>query len=109
MKANRFVLLAATLLFAADLFAQGPPDADQAKDLVHALRGKPGALPVASLGDEAVQVVLQPSPERAKIEWIVARKGDTVIGVGDEEFVAQDPKMRLTKEEKTDKIRASLK
>ncbi len=82
---------------------------DQAKDFLHALRGKPGALPVPNVGDEAVQVVLQPSPERAKIEWIVARKGASVLGVGDEEFVAQDPKTRLTKDEKLEKIRASLK
>ncbi len=84
-------------------------DADQAKDFVHALRAKPGALPVANAGDDAVQVVLQPSPERAKIEWIVARKGGNVLGVGDEEFVAQDAKLRLTKDEKLEKIRASLK
>lgn len=84
-------------------------DADQAKDFLHALRGKPGALPVANLGDEAVQVVLQPSPERAKIEWVVARKGGSVLGVGDEEFVAQDAKARLSKDEKIDKVRASLK
>jgi hypothetical protein len=84
-------------------------DGDQAKDFLHALRGKPGALPVANVGDEAVQVVLQPSPERAKIEWIVARKGGSVLGVGDEEFVAQDAKLRLTKDEKLEKIRASLK
>jgi hypothetical protein len=81
-------------------------DADQAKDFLHALRGKPGALPVASLGDEAVQVVLQPSPERAKIEWVVARKGGNVIGAGDEEFALA---ARPTKDEKVASVRAALK
>ncbi|HEX4513936.1 MAG TPA: DUF6599 family protein [Polyangiaceae bacterium] len=81
-------------------------DADQAKDFLHALRGKPGALPVASLGDEAVQVVIQPSADRAKIEWVVARKGGTVIGAGDEEFAID---ARPTKDEKIATVRAALK
>ena len=81
-------------------------DADQAKDFLHALRGKAGALPVSGLGDEAVQVVLQPSPERAKIEWVVARKGGTVIGAGDEEFATS---ARMTKDEKIALVRGALK
>jgi hypothetical protein len=83
--------------------------ADQAKDLIHVLRSRPGALPVANLADEAVEVVLQASPERAKIDWVVARKGTSVLGVGDEEFVAQDATMRLTRDEKIAKLRAGLK
>jgi hypothetical protein len=82
---------------------------DQAKDLIHLLRTKPGALPVANIGDEAVEVVLQPTPERAKIDWLVVRKNGNVLGVGDEEFVAQDAKMRLTKDEKLEKVRALIK
>jgi hypothetical protein len=83
-----------------------PGSADRAKDAMHAFRAKPGALPVAGLGDEAVLVVLQPTPERPKIEWLVARKGDKVLGVGDEEFT---PAARLTKDEKTAKLREMLK
>ncbi len=84
-------------------------NADLAKDLIHALRAKAGALPIANLGDEAAIVVLQAAPERAKIEWVVARKGNRVLGVGDEEFTAQDAKTRLSKDEKTEKVRALLK
>jgi hypothetical protein len=83
--------------------------ADQAKDLIHALRAKPGALPIANLGDDAVVVVLQPSPDRAKIEWVVARKGANVFGVGDEEFAIQDAKAHLSKDEKVVKVSALLK
>ncbi len=88
--------------------------ADQAKDVLHTLRGKPGALPVANLGDEAVVVVLQPSPERAKLEWVVARKGASVLGVGDEEFALQgDAKeqaaARLSKDDKVAKLRGLIK
>ena len=84
-------------------------NADQAKDFIHALRGKPGALPIANLGDEAAQVVLQAAPDRAKIEWVVERTGAIVLGIGDEEFVAQDKALRLTKDEKTEKLRALAK
>jgi len=86
---------------------------DQAKDLIHALRAKPGAMPVTSngakLGDEAVLVVLQAAPERAKIEWVVARRATSVFGVGDEEFSADDAKAHVTKDEKIEKVRALLK
>ena len=84
-------------------------NADLAKDLIHALRAKPGALPVANLADEAAFVVLQASPERAKIEWVVARKGSNVLGVGDEEFAAQDASAHLSKDEKIEKLRALFK
>jgi hypothetical protein len=82
---------------------------DSAKDLIHLLRGQAGALPVANLGDDAVEVVLQASPERAKIDWIIARKGPNVMGVGDEEFASEDASLRLTKDEKIAKLRAELK
>jgi hypothetical protein len=82
---------------------------EPAKDLIHLLRAQPGALPVANLGDDAVEVVLQASPERAKIDWIIARKGPNVMGVGDEEFASEDASLRLTKDEKIAKLRSELK
>jgi hypothetical protein len=68
------------------------------------------------LADEAVQVVLQEAPDRAKAEYIVARKGTTVAAVGDEELVL-DPSvpsekqapLKLTKDEKVQKLGAWLK
>jgi hypothetical protein len=91
-------------------------DADAAKDVFRAFKLRPGALPVKGLGDEAVQVILQEAPDRAKAEYIVARKGSTVAAVGDEELVL-DPStpsdklapLKLTKEEKTQKLAAWLK
>ena len=85
--------------------AAAPKSADGAKDVLHAFRAKPGALPVPNVGDEAVLVVLQPTPERAKIEWLVARKGDKVLGVGDEEFSVPE---RLSKDEKIAKLKSLL-
>lgn len=89
--------------------ASAPGSADRAKDVLHAFRARPGALPVSGVGDEAALVVIQPTPERAKIEWLIARKGDTVLGVGDEEFVADGPNGRLTKAEKMDKLKSVMK
>jgi hypothetical protein len=80
-------------------------DADQAKDAMKTLSRKPGALPVSNLGDDAVQVSLQATAERPKVDTILARKGATILGVSDEELV-QDKK--LSKDDKVTRLRAIL-
>jgi hypothetical protein len=90
--------------------------ADDAKDAMRAFKLRPGAIPYKGIGDEAVWVVLQEAPDRAKAEYIVARKGTAVAAVGDEELVL-DPSvpsdkqapLKLTKDEKVAKITAWLK
>jgi hypothetical protein len=85
--------------------------ADDAKEALRAFKLRPGALPMKGLGDEAVQVVIQEAPDRAKAEYVVVRKGSTVMGVGDEELVL-DPAVptdklaarKLTREEKVVKL-----
>ena len=85
--------------------------ADGAKEALRAFRLKPGSLPVKGLGDEAVQAIVQEAPDRAKAEYLVARKGGLVAAVGDEELVL-DPAtpsdklapLKLTKEEKVQKL-----
>jgi hypothetical protein len=89
--------------------------ADAAKEAFRAFKLKPGAIPVKGLGDEAVQVILQEAPDRAKAEYIVARRGTTVAAVGDEELVL-DPStpsdklapLKLTKDEKVQTLSAFL-
>ena len=91
-------------------------DADSAKEAFRAFKLRPGSLPIKALGDEAVQVVLQEAPDRAKAEYVVARKGSTVAAIGDEELVL-DPSvpteklapLKLTKDEKIQKLSAWLK
>jgi hypothetical protein len=91
-------------------------DADAAKETFRAFKLRPGALPVKGLGDEAVQVVLQEAPDRAKAEYVVVRKGNAVEGIGDEELVL-DPAtpseklapLKLTKDEKIAKLGAWVK
>jgi hypothetical protein len=90
--------------------------AESAKEVFRAFKLRPGALPVKGLADEAVQIIIQEAPDRAKAEYIVARKGTTVAGVGDEELVL-DPStpsdklapLKLTKDEKIQRLGAWLK
>ena len=77
---------------------------DQAKRFdPHALRVKSPPARTADRVDlgsrrrRRARPILQPSPERAKIEWVFARKGPHLVGVGDEEARAQDA-AHLTKD-----------
>ena len=81
--------------------------------MFRAFKLRPGSAPLKGVGDEGVQVVLQEAPDRAKAEYVVARKGATVVAVGDEELVL-DPATpseklaprKLTKDEKLQKLAA---
>jgi hypothetical protein len=85
--------------------------ADLAREAFRAFRLKPASLPIKGLGDEAVLAVVQEAPDRAKAEYVVARRGALVAAVGDEELVL-DPStpteklapLRLTKDEKVQKL-----
>jgi hypothetical protein len=78
-------------------------DVDQAKDAFKTIKSRPGALPVAGVGDEAAAVTTSDT----KAEWIVARKGALVIGVGDEELV-REPAAKVVKDDKIAKLKAAL-
>lgn len=92
------------------------PDADQAKDVFKTLRTKPGALPVPNVGDEAVRAVVTTSEDEGKSsapkpEFVFARKGNVIWGVGDEEYALREGKgdaARLTNDDRTAKLRALL-
>ncbi|HEX8795684.1 MAG TPA: DUF6599 family protein, partial [Polyangiaceae bacterium] len=81
--------------------------ADDAKEAMRAFKLRPGAMPYKGVGDDCVLVVLQEASDRAKAEYVVARKGTTVAAVGDEELVL-DPgvpsdkqaPLKLTRDEK---------
>jgi len=61
-------------------------DADQAKDAMKTLRGRPGALPVAGVCDEAVHLTVSASKDAPKVELYIGRKAGAVFGVSDEEY-----------------------
>lgn len=90
-------------------------DADQAKDVTKSFSRQKGATEEKGLGDAAVRVVLG-DKDGPRTEWIVARAGKLVVGVGDEEF-AMKPEMSaseresvaLARDEKVARLRALLK
>jgi hypothetical protein len=97
------------------LVALQKTDADQAKDVMKTFKGKPGAASLPGVGDEALHLVLQTSPDAPKVEWTFVRKGALVAGAGDEETALrpgdspeQQAKARLPKDEAVAKLRAWL-
>jgi hypothetical protein len=77
-------------------------DAAGAKETMKSIRARPGWLPVAALGDEACATTI---PGPAKSEYVFARRGADVLGIGDEDFA---PTARLSKDEKVLRLREWL-
>ena len=91
------------------------PDAEGAKEAFRAFKLKQGASPLKAVGDEGVLVLLQEAEDRAKAEYVVARKGTRVLAVGDEELVMEPgmsndklAPLKLTRDEKLQKLVALL-
>lgn len=81
-------------------------DADQAKDAFKTMKAKPGSLPLPNVGDDGAHVVVGTGP---KVEFYLARKGNVVWGVGDEEYALRSKdgdKTRLSKDDAIGKLRA---
>lgn len=93
-------------------------DVDQAKDAFKTLKSKPGTLPIAATGDEAAHIAVPISEGGGakaaagpKVEFLIARKGNVIWGVGDEEYVvreSKDDKGHLSKEDATAQMKALL-
>jgi hypothetical protein len=93
-------------------------DADQAKDVLKAIKGKPGALPIKDVGDEAAAFTVEEGKDRPSgqgAEYVFARKGNLVAGVGDDETALaaendkdKQAKLKLTRDEKVAKLKAWL-
>jgi hypothetical protein len=75
------------------------------------VRARPGALPVAGLGEEAVAVTLPTqTPGGPPREYVFARRGGLLVGAGDEELAAPptDKATRLGKDQKIARLKAWL-
>ena len=90
-------------------------DADQAKDVLKTFGKLPGAAEEKGIADGAYRVQRK-DKDGSKIEWVIARLGKSVFGVGDEEFVVQPgmsvpdhDKICLSREDKTARLKALLK
>ncbi len=88
------------------LFVSAATDVVGAKSAMKALESRPGTLPIASLGEEAAEVVVQTTKESPKAAWVFARKGATLVGAGDEELAPGAG--RLSKDAAIAKVRALL-
>jgi uncharacterized protein DUF6599 len=91
------------------------PSPEAAKETFRAFKLKPGATAVKGLGDEAAHLILQEAADRPRAEYIVARKGMSVLAVSDEELVLDSAApaeslapFKLTKDEKLQKLAAWL-
>jgi hypothetical protein len=89
-------------------------DADQAKDVISTLIRLPGAAKEKYIGDGAVRL-MRKDGESAPLEWVFARVGKSVLGVGDEPRVLkagqsadEHAKVTLTKDEKIDRLKKIL-
>jgi len=90
------------------------PDADQAKDVLATFAKLPGASKEKGIGDGAVRV-MRKDGESPALEWIVARAGKSVLGVGDEPRVLRSgmtadevKKLSLSRDEKIDRLKKAL-
>jgi hypothetical protein len=89
--------------------------ADEAKDAMKALRSRPEALPVtgavAGAGEEGAHVMIKEGDK--KTEYVFARKGGAIFGVGDDEYAragegAERDGGKLTYDAKLAKLKAWL-
>jgi hypothetical protein len=97
------------------LVAAQRDDAEQAKDAFRTLKARAGAMPVANLADDASFFVVPGPAGTPATEWVLARKGNLVVGIGDESFALKgdlpldkQPEVRLSKDEKIAKLRSLL-
>jgi hypothetical protein len=73
------------------LAALAASDEAKAKDAWKVLRGRPGALPVSGVGDEAVAVTtVSAATGGTPAEYVFARKGTLIVASGDEVFGAPE-------------------
>jgi hypothetical protein len=89
-------------------------DADQAKDVLKSLQRRKGATGEKDIGEGAVRLMVGDDAS-SRAEWIVARKGAQVFGIGDEPLALQATmsnterdKVTLTRDEKVKRLRALL-
>jgi hypothetical protein len=89
-------------------------DADQAKDVLATLAKLPGATKEKGIGDGAVRLSHKEA-EGGSVEWVFARAGKSVLGIGDEARALragmtadEHAKVSLSKDEKIDRLKKSL-
>jgi hypothetical protein len=89
-------------------------DVDQAKDVLKTFSKVRGSREEKGIGEDAYRVVLK-DKDGGKLEWVVARSGKRIVGIGDEEFIvqpamarAQRQKICLSREDKASHLKTML-
>jgi hypothetical protein len=89
-------------------------DADQTKDVISTLAKVAGATREKGIGEGAVRL-MRKDGEGAPVEWVFARAGKVVLGVGDETRVLragqtadEHAKVTLSKDEKIERLKKIL-
>ena len=90
-------------------------DVDQAKDVLKTLGKIRGATEEKGIGEGAARFMLG-GKDSPKVEWVVARVGKALVGVGDEEYLltpqtsqAERDKLCLSRDEKLARVKALAK
>jgi hypothetical protein len=86
-------------------------DQDQARDVLKSFGKLKGAQEEKNLGEAAFKVMLQEQSDDPKSEWIVARKGKLVVGVGDDSFALKSgdaSRVALPRDEKIKRLKSIL-
>jgi hypothetical protein len=88
-------------------------DQDQAKDVIRTFAKTKGAQEEKSAGDGGVRLMVQDGEGAPTAEWLLARAGNLVVGVGDESLAltagqtaAEHDKVSLSKDDKIKKLKA---
>jgi hypothetical protein len=89
-------------------------DSEQTKDVITTLSKQPGASKEKGIGEGAVRL-MRKEAEGAPVEWVFARAGKIVLGVGDEARVLrtgmtadEHARVTLSKDEKIDRLKKAL-
>jgi hypothetical protein len=92
-------------------------DVDQAKDVMATLAKQSGATKEKGIGEGAVRFMHKEGKDGDghAVEWLFARSGKVVLGIGDEKHVLRSgmtadevAKVSLTRDEKTDRLKKAL-
>jgi hypothetical protein len=90
-------------------------DADQAKDTLRSFNKVKGSAPEKNIGDGGAVRIMQKEGDGVPVEWIFARSGKHVVGIGDEARVLragmssdEASKLSLSKEQKIEHLKKAL-
>jgi hypothetical protein len=86
-------------------------DPEQARDVLKSFGKVKGSQEEKNLGEAALRIMLQEQADDPKSEWIVARKGKLVVGVGDDSFALKGGdalKVSLPRDEKIKRLKSIL-